>query len=82
MDEEALCNILPPAPPAVPQPAVETPAPEPLTSEQVQHLDAAFVATKEEQAAAALMALWAASPLLVDRAGDHLGSKKRAEEEE
>ena len=82
MGDEFIREILPqPAPPAISQPPVDTPAPEPLSSEQLQSLDAAFAVTKEEQAAAGLMAVWAASPLLIDRAGDHLGKKKRDEDE-
>jgi hypothetical protein len=82
MGDEFIREMLPqPTPPAIGQPPVDTPAPEPLSSEQLQSLDAAFAVTKEEQAAAGLMAIWAASPLLIDRAGDHLGKKKRDEEE-
>jgi len=82
MGDEFIREILPqPTPPAVSEPAVETPAPEPLSSKELQCIDAAFAVSKEEQAAAGLMAIWAASPLLIDRAGDHLGKKKPDQDE-
>lgn len=77
MSDEILCQFVPEPPANVNPPPPETPPPEPLSTEQLRAVDAAFAATKEEQLAMGIMAVWAAGPLLVDQAGDHLGKKKR-----
>jgi len=67
-------------------PAIEITAPQPvavlLTPDELKELDAAFAPSQDQQAAAGLLALWAAGPMLGDLVAEHLRQEKKLKEDE